>query len=53
MQDDSPTLNDMWKAIGAHSFLSTKSIFGTWASRISRGPDADWILCKACEEEVT
>lgn len=41
------TLNDMQKAMGAQSFLSTKSILGTWTSRISKGPDADWILCTA------
>lgn len=35
------TLNDMQKAMGAHSFLSTESIFGTWTSRMSKGPDPD------------
>lgn len=41
------TLNDMKKAIGAQSVLRTVSILGTCASRISKGPDADWILCIA------
>lgn len=39
------TLNDMQKAMGTQSLRRTESIFGTWTSRISKGPDADWILC--------
>jgi hypothetical protein len=35
------TLNDMQKAMGAHSFFSAESIFGTCTSRMSKGPDAD------------
>lgn len=38
----------MQKAMGAHAFFSAESIFGTCTSRMSRGPDADWILCSAC-----
>lgn len=41
------TLKDMQYAIGAHSLLSLDSIFGTWTSRMSKGPDPDWILCSA------
>lgn len=40
-------MNDMQNAMGAHSFLSSESIFGTGASLMSRGPPADWILCSA------
>jgi len=42
------TLKDMQNAEGAQSFLRTESNFGTWVSRMSRGPAADWILCSAC-----
>ena len=42
------TLKEMQNAEGAHSFLRTESIFGTWVSRMSREPAADSILCSAC-----
>lgn len=45
--DSKITLNDTQNAAGAHTFLSTESILGTWLSLMSRGPPADWILCSA------